>query len=110
MLRLRAVGLLVLATVWAGNSDVRADFVSFFDHSPGPGTHPLSLSFPELTSGSWGFLTNVNTGVTTPVAMSSFVSNSVTPGAAAANPAIGTPAYSTFNGFVDFKGLTRRSR
>src|SRR5947209_522282 len=106
MLRLRAVGWLVLATVWAGNSDVRADFVSFFDHSPGPGTHPLSLSFPEQTSQSWGFFTNVNTGVTTPVALWSFVSNSVTTGAAAATPAVGTPVYNTFNGFVDFKGIS----
>src|SRR5437868_11852783 len=104
MFRLRAVGWLVLLIVWALSSDLRADFVSFFDHASGVNTHPFTLVFSEQSSGSWGFLTNLSDGVTTPVAMSSFVSNSVTTGAAAAAPAPGTPAYNTFNGFVDFKG------
>ena len=103
MFRPRTVGWLVL-TVWGFTSELHADFVSYFDHAPGPGTHPLSLVFPELTDGSWGFLTNFNDSVTTPVALSSFVSNNVTPGSASSTPAPGTPAYNTFNGFVDFKG------
>src|SRR5712671_985713 len=104
MFRLRAVGWLVLVTVWGVSSDLRAQFVSFFDHAPGANTHPLSLVFPEQSSGNWGFFTNFNDGVTTPVTMSSFVSNSVATGATASTPAAGTPAYNTFNGFVDFKG------
>ncbi len=41
--------------------------------------------------------------------MTATVSNNVTAGNAAENPAPGTPAYVTFNGFVDFKGTLQEA-
>ena len=83
----------------------RAEFVGFFDHARGPETHEYTLSFFATTSGSSGLFTNISDGVTTSVRLTSTVSNgpnAILTGSLAGVPAPGTPAYETFNGYVDF--------
>lgn len=82
-----------------------AEFIGFFDHSRGAGTHQYTLSFFANTNGNSGLFTNISDGVTTPVRLTSTVSNgptAITTGSQAGVPAPGTPAYETFNGYVDF--------
>jgi len=82
-----------------------AQFVGYFDHVRGAGTHQYSLVFRADISGSSGLFTNIASGVATPVtltATSSGTGNPITTGSLAAEPAPGTPAYNTFNGFVTF--------
>jgi hypothetical protein len=96
-------GIMLLAMA----EGAQAQFVSFFDHARGTGTHQLTLVFPATTSGSTGNFTNVSTGVTVPITLTSTTSNNgalVNGAPAAGLPAPGTPAYNTFDSYVDFVG------
>src|SRR5262245_36729386 len=98
-LPLRALTVTALLTIAAA---AQAQFVSFFDHARGTGTHQLTLSFSLQTSGTTGYFTNINTGLATPVTLTSTLSNIgniVSFGTQAGVPAPGTPAYNVFDGF-----------
>src|ERR1051325_6186114 len=85
--------------------DLPAQFVSYFDHSRGAGTHQYTLSFFANTNRSSGLFTNAADGVTTPVVLTATTNGTgtaISTGGTAAEPAAGTPAYITFNGFVTF--------
>src|ERR1043165_825040 len=82
-----------------------AQFISYFDHSRGAGTHQYTLSFFANTNRSSGFFTNAADGITTPVvliATTNGTGTAISTGGTAAEPAAGTPAYNAFNGFVTF--------
>src|SRR5258706_16233945 len=86
-------------------ADGFAQFVGYFDHVRGTGTHQYSLVFRADISGSSGLFTNIANGAATPVtltATSSGTGNPITTGSLAAEPTPSTPAYATFNGFVSF--------
>jgi hypothetical protein len=80
----------------------QAQFVAYFDHSRGAGTHANTLSFLVHTPASSGYLTNAADGVTTPVVLIATTNGAMSVGTGSAEPAAGTPAYATFNGFVRF--------
>jgi len=95
----------LVCTILAICGRSRAQFVGFFDHARGPGTHRFTLSFYATTNGASGLFTNITDGVTTAVSLITTTNGTGTPitlGTLANVPAPGTPAYQTFNGFVDF--------
>jgi hypothetical protein len=110
MLRLPLHRWLAVIASLAFVAGAQAQFVSFFDHARGTGTHQLTLSFSLQTSAASGYFTNLDNGMALPVTLTSTLSNNITPpaavsfGSAAGMPAAGTPAYNTFDTFVDFIG------
>ena len=101
--------LLLLVAGWLLPISAPAQFVGFFDHARGTGTHPHTLSFYATTNGASGLFTNISDGVTTSVRLittTNGTGSAISVGTLAGNPAAGTPAYETFNGFVDFSTNT----
>src|SRR5437667_2530487 len=91
---------LIAATLFSIALSARAQFVAYVDYSPGTNTGPYTLRFMGPVSS--GFLSNAADGITTPVFVTFSTNGAVTFGATAAEPAPGTPAYGTFNGYVNF--------
>ena len=87
-------------------SPAPAQFVAFNDHAPGLGTHSNATTYSSLVVPSGGPLTNITSGLETPVSLTNTSTGSglYQGGAAAGYPAVGTPAYLTFTNFVDFVG------
>ncbi len=83
-------------------SPVTAQFVAFNDHYSGTNTHPNATTWNVFgDTGLSGPLKDITTGITLPVTLS--VTNvGATGGASAAGPAVGTPAYATFNQPVNY--------
>src|SRR4051812_30952760 len=83
-----------------------AQFVAFNDYVPGSGTAPNTTIWNVNgdAPGTTGPLKDINTGLDLPVILTTSKQGNVVAEGTQANPAPGTPAYLTFNGFVDFTG------
>lgn len=87
-------------------------WVAYNDHSPGAGTSPFTTTYDILGFGplggaplpTGGPLRNVFTGATLPAHMQIITTGDTAPGNNPNIPGAGTPFYTNFNGFVDFKG------
>src|SRR5258706_12781073 len=93
----------LVAIAFLLTASAHAQWVAFFDHSRGAGTHSNTLSFLVNTPASSGFLTNSVTGATLPVFLIATTNGAMTNGGTSAKPAAGTPAYTTFNGYIAFR-------
>jgi hypothetical protein len=83
-----------------------AQFVAYNDHYSGAGTHANATTWNVFGTtggapGNAGFLRNITNGNTLPITLT-INSSGVSSGATSGAPAPGTPAYATFNTFVDF--------
>src|SRR5881397_3808975 len=89
----------------------KAQFVAFNDHAPGAGTAANTTTYTADPAGtaSSGALKNITTGASLPVTLTVTVAGNVTFEGTQGNPSAGTPAYTTFNGFVDFTGTPNPS-
>ncbi|MEO8428379.1 MAG: lamin tail domain-containing protein, partial [Verrucomicrobiota bacterium] len=89
-----------------------AQFVAYNDHAPGAGTAPNTTTWNVFgeTPGASGPLKDITTGASLPAVLTITISGTgVTRATAQGNPALGTPVYDTFNGFVDFQGTPNPS-
>ncbi|HEY0455113.1 MAG TPA: hypothetical protein VGE41_01995, partial [Verrucomicrobiae bacterium] len=91
----------------------QAQFIAFNDHAPGAGTSSNSTTWSVQTNvGTANPLRDINTGNNLGVTLTFRTNaNGLSNGmgvffaSTADNPASGTPAYTNFNGYVDFAGL-----
>lgn len=86
-----------------------AQFVSYNDHAPGTigvttSSNATTWNILGNAPGSAGVLKDIRSATPLPVTVTITRAGTVTAGSAAANPASGTPLYSLFNGYVDFRG------
>ncbi len=86
-----------------------AGWVAFNDHAAGTGTHVNATRWNAFNTaggapGSSGFLKNIVSGANLPVTLAITTNAGVTLAGTQGAAATGTPAYSLFNGFVDFQG------
>jgi hypothetical protein len=103
---LAAKGTSAPVTITVQSGVPSSSWVAFNDHAPGGLTHVNTTIWNVLgdAPGSTGSLKNITNGSTLPVTLTITRSGSVQGGGLTDYPSAGTPAYNTFNGFVDFVG------
>lgn len=99
--------LLVAAFHILGAFSARADWVAYHDLWAGPGTHPNTTVWNPFGTAMGGAptsgpLTNIQTGARLAVTLTGSYSGDGRVSSTAGVPAAGTPAYLTFNGYVDW--------
>jgi hypothetical protein len=102
----------ILVVFMGLHSAAEAQFIAFNDQAPGAGTSPNATTWNIRTNyGTTLPLKDISSGNAVGVTLE-IRTNTVTTGGSlvvfgstAGAPAVGTPAYNVFNGFVDFGGL-----
>ena len=98
---------LAVGALWAqgtGAADVGNGWTAFNDHMAGPNTHPNATTITLLSADApvSGELRDSVTGASLAPVTLTITNSGVSAAATGGEPAVGTPAYNTFHGYVDF--------